>query len=227
LNVLLLDGLVRVGPVSVKKSRMSTDQPWIVPCELQLEGGRARLVPLEPGHAADLFETSRDPAVWQYATENPSTVDEMRSLIDAARSASPGEVAFAIIDTACGRAVGSTRYIEILPRHKALEIGWTWIGTEWQRTSINTECKYLLLRHAFEVCGAGRVQLKADLRNTRSLAAIERIGAVREGVLRRHRVLADGFVRDSVYYSIVADEWPAARERLEYLLRGPSGGSHR
>jgi RimJ/RimL family protein N-acetyltransferase len=198
---------------------MSVTSPWIAPCELQIPGGRARLVPLERSHAADLFETSRDPEVWRYAAENPSTVDGMRSLIEAALAANPGEVAFAIIDTSCGRAVGSTRFMEILPRHRALEIGWTWIGAAWQRTSINTECKYLLLRHAFEVCGAGRVQLKADARNTRSLAAIERLGAVREGVLRRHRVIADGFVRDSVYYSVVADEWPSVRSRLERRLQ--------
>jgi RimJ/RimL family protein N-acetyltransferase len=197
---------------------MAAEQPWIKSCVLQMGGGRARLVPLDPSHAADLFETSRDPDVWRYATHHPATVEAMGSLIDAAIGAIPSEAPFAIIDTISGRAVGSTRYMEILPCHAALEIGWTWIGTDWQRTSINTECKYLLLNHAFETCGAGRVQLKADSRNTRSLASIERLGAVREGVLRRHRVLADGFVRDSVYYSILRDEWQAVRERLERIL---------
>jgi RimJ/RimL family protein N-acetyltransferase len=128
------------------------------------------------------------------------------------------EVAFALVSAASGSAVGSTRFLNIERPHRALEIGWTWIGPAWRRTAINTECKLLLLSHAFEDLGAHRVTLKTDARNLRSQRAIERIGGVREGVLRRHRVCWDGFVRDSVYYGIVDGEWPQVKSRLEAML---------
>ncbi|HRJ48186.1 MAG TPA: GNAT family protein, partial [Opitutaceae bacterium] len=128
---------------------------------------------------------------------------------------------FAVIRRADGRAVGSTSYLDIAPEHRRIEIGWTWLGAEARRTAINTECKYLLLRHAFETLGCGRVQLKTDARNLRSQAAIERIGAKREGVLRRHLVMPDGFVRDTVMFSILAEEWPAVKARLEANLARP------
>jgi RimJ/RimL family protein N-acetyltransferase len=130
-------------------------------------------------------------------------------------------VPFAIVLRASGRAVGSTRYIDIRRAHRGLEIGWTWIGREWQRTAVNSECKRLLLEHAFEVLGALRVQLKTDARNTRSQRAIERLGAKREGVLRAHMVLADGFVRDSVMYSVIAAEWPSVKQGLERCADRP------
>jgi RimJ/RimL family protein N-acetyltransferase len=136
-------------------------------------------------------------------------------------AASGTQIPFAIIHRAGGRAIGSTRYLDIRREHRGLEIGWTWVGTAHQRTSVNTECKYLLLRHAFEELGAVRVQLKTDLRNERSQRAIERIGAVREGVLRKHMALWDGFIRDTVYYSILDSEWPDVRRRLEELLHTP------
>ena len=130
------------------------------------------------------------------------------------------EIAFAIVDAASGRAVGSTRYLDIERDHRALEIGWTWIGPAWRRTPINTECKLLLLTHAFEALAAHRVTLKTDARNVVSQRAIERIGAVREGVLRRHRVCWDGSIRDTVYYGIIDAEWPAVKARLEGFLAG-------
>jgi RimJ/RimL family protein N-acetyltransferase len=126
-------------------------------------------------------------------------------------------VAFAIVSAASGAAVGSTRFLNIERPHRALEIGWTWIGPAWQRSAINTECKLLLLGHAFEQLGAHRVTLKTDARNLRSQRAIERVGGVREGVLRRHRVCWDGFVRDSVYYGIIDGEWPQVKSRLEAM----------
>jgi len=125
-----------------------------------------------------------------------------------------------VVDRTTDTIVGSTRYLDIVPAHKAVEIGWTWLTPSVWRTSINTECKYLLLRHAFETAGAIRVCLKTDSRNLRSQAAIERIGGVREGVLRRHRILPDGYRRDSVYYSIIDEEWPAVKARLEAMLAG-------
>ena len=131
------------------------------------------------------------------------------------------QLPFAIVHRGSGKGVGSTRYLDIRRSDRGLEIGWTWIGTDYQRTVINTECKYLLLRHAFEDLGAVRVQMKTDLRNVRSQRAIERLGAVREGVLRKHIVLWDGFIRDTVYYSVIHEEWPEVKRRLEGLLKGP------
>jgi RimJ/RimL family protein N-acetyltransferase len=176
---------------------------------------------LEPRHAADLFAAGRDEATWVYmprpALRSVEDAESMirQALVDAAAG---GEVAFAILEAASERAVGSTRFLDIQRAHRALEIGWTWIGKPWQRTAINTECKLLLLGHAFDVHGAHRVTLKTDARNERSQRAIERIGGVREGVLRRHRICWDGSVRDSVYYGIVDAEWPQVKTRLGAML---------
>lgn len=114
--------------------------------------------------------------------------------------------------------MGSKSYLDVAPEHLRIEIGWTWLGAPARRTAVNTECKLLLLRHAFETLGCGRVQLKTDGRNLRSQTAIARLGAVREGVLRKHVILPDGFVRDTVMFSITADEWPGVRARLEDFL---------
>ena len=127
-------------------------------------------------------------------------------------------VAWATIALDTGRAVGSTRFGDIDVPSERLEIGWTFLAPSRWRTAINSEAKLLQLRYAFDELGAGRVALKTDARNLRSQAAIERLGGVREGVLRRHMRLPDGFIRDSVYYSILSDEWPAVRERLEERL---------
>ncbi len=132
--------------------------------------------------------------------------------------ASGNEIAFAIVGKSDQRAIGSTRYLNIEPAHRTLEIGWTWIGTKYQRTAVNTECKYLLLRHAFEQLGAVRVQFKTDARNEQSQRAIERIGAVKEGVLRKSHTTYTGYIRDSVYYSIIDDEWPDVKQRLLGVL---------
>ena len=128
------------------------------------------------------------------------------------------DLPFAVIHLASGRVAGATRYMEIRPAHRGLEIGGTWYGMEFQHTAVNTECKYLLLRYAFETLGMIRVQFKADLRNERSRHAIERIGAKQEGILRNHYILPDGVIRDSVFYSIVESEWPGVKERLEQML---------
>ena len=117
-----------------------------------------------------------------------------------------------------GRAIGSTRFGNIEPTHRRIEIGWTWIGRPWQRTVINTEAKYLMLRHAFEEWKCIRVELKTNAKNVRSRAAIARIGGKEEGTLRRHMINADGSYRDSVYFSILDDEWPNVKARLEERL---------
>jgi RimJ/RimL family protein N-acetyltransferase len=195
----------------------------IAPTTLELEGARVRLEPLREPHASALLAAGSDPAVWTYLMERPRTLEQMRAWIGRALQAEAAgrELPFAIVEVATGQAIGSTRFEDLLPAHRSLEIGWTWLGVPWQRTVRNTQCKYLLLRHAFEVWGAVRVQLKADTRNRRSCEAIERIGAVYEGTLRKHRILPDGYVRDSAVYSVVRDEWPAVKQRLEELGRTP------
>jgi len=139
-------------------------------------------------------------------------------LADAVR---PEFVTWATVDAASGRAVGSSRFGDIAPEHGRVEIGWTWIAPSHQRTAVNTEAKLLQLAYAFDELGATRVALKTDGRNLRSQAAIERLGAVREGTLRRHIRLPDGYIRDTVYFSILAEEWPAVKARLEELLSKP------
>jgi RimJ/RimL family protein N-acetyltransferase len=194
------------------------------PRPVVLEGSVVRLEPLAQAHTADLFAVLDD-EIWRFMPSAVArTIEDVRAMIDEAIAAARlgTEVPFAIVLRASGRAVGSTRYIDIRRAHRGLEIGWTWIGRDWQRTAVNSECKRLLLAHAFEVLGALRVQLKTDARNTRSQRAIERLGAKREGVLRAHMVLADGFVRDSVMYSVIAAEWPSVKQGLERSLDRPS-----
>ena len=188
---------------------------------VQLTGERAELVPMAEEHAPGLYESGNDPDVWRYMPVwRMESVEDARKIIremlqgQAAGTALP----FTILDRDTGCIAGSTQLFDISVPHRQGEIGWTWLTPTAQRTRINTECKYLLLRHAFETMGMIRVQLKTDARNERSQRAMERIGAVREGILRRHRILPDGFVRDSVYYSVIAEEWPQTKAHLERLL---------
>jgi RimJ/RimL family protein N-acetyltransferase len=127
---------------------------------------------------------------------------------------------FATIARSAGRAIGSTRFATFERENRRVEIGWTWIGRDWQRTAINTEAKYLMLAHAFEKLGCFRVELRTDVLNERSRAAIRRIGAVEEGILRKHAITSAGRVRDDVYYSILDDEWPEVKARLERRMGG-------
>ena len=183
-----------------------------------LEGKHARLEPLSPRHVPELLLAVQDEQIWRYlgVIPHPRTQAAMHEFVELALAQQERglELPFAIVERASGRAVGSTRYMDIRAAHRGLEIGWTWITPAQQRTALNTECKLLLLTHAFETLGCLRVQLKTDLRNLRSQAAIERLGATKEGVLRRHIVLHDGYVRDSVMYSITDAEWPAVKARL-------------
>jgi RimJ/RimL family protein N-acetyltransferase len=183
-----------------------------------LTGRLVRLEPLSPGHVPDLAEAGKDESIWRLMPYGPvTTVDAMERFVrDALGRRS--DLPFAVVDLASGRAVGSTRYLDVRPEHRALEIGGTWYAVACQRTGVNTECKSLLLRHAFEVMGCVRVQFKTDLRNERSQRAIERVGGMREGVLRRHMILPDGHRRDSAVYSIIEEEWPGVKARLERLM---------
>jgi RimJ/RimL family protein N-acetyltransferase len=186
-----------------------------------LEGQRVRLEPLQLGHAAALYSICQDPEIWRYMPyKQPTALSEMEALIALALDAQERgtEVPFAILDRDSGQALGSTRYLNIMPKDRGLEIGWTWLAGTARRTYVNTECKYLLLRHAFETLGAIRVQLKTDSRNITSQRAIERIGAVKEGVLRNHVIMPDGYYRHSVYYSILESEWPTVKAYLEGKL---------
>jgi RimJ/RimL family protein N-acetyltransferase len=200
---------------------LETKPPFILR-PIVLEGEVVRLEPLTLDHAPDLLEAGRDEIVWKYLNfVPPKTVDDTRRFVnDALAQAQAGaRMPFAIIHRASGKAVGSTSYLDIRPADRNIEIGWTWVSYAHQRTALNTECKYLLMRHAFEDLGAIRVGLKTDSRNERSQRAIERLGAQREGVLRQHMVLWTGILRDSVYYSILDFEWPEAKKRLEGFLQ--------
>jgi RimJ/RimL family protein N-acetyltransferase len=183
-----------------------------------LLGKEVRLEPLGLGHAQGLYNRGRVEEDWTYLPR-ACFVDlaDTRHWIDEALGA-VGQLPFAIVEKAKGRVIGSTRYLNIRPEHRSLEIGWTWLGQNWQRTAINTETKLLLLSHAFEKLGCVRVEFKTDARNERSQRALQRIGATKEGVLRNHMVVQDDFLRDSVYFSVISSEWLDIKERLERLV---------
>ena len=182
-----------------------------------LLGKEVRLEPLGPVHAQGLYNRGRVEADWTYLPRS-CFVDlaDTRHWIDEALAAA-GQLPFAIVETAKDRVIGSTRYLNIRPEHRSLEIGWTWLGQNWQRTAINTETKLLLLSHAFEKLGCERVEFKTDTRNEGSQRALQRIGATKEGVLRNHMIVQDDFVRDSVCFSVISSEWLEIKERLERL----------
>lgn len=186
-----------------------------------LEGRHARLVPLTPDHVPALWQAARDPEVWRWTASQVHGEGDMRRYVEDALAAQAQGTAlpFATTAAATGEVVGSTRFANAEQRR--VEIGWTWITPAWQRTALNTEAKYLMLRHAFEVLGCLRVELKTDALNQRSRSAILRIGAREEGILRKHMITETGRVRDTVYFSVTDDEWPAAKARLEQMLAAP------
>jgi len=187
-----------------------------------LEGAHVRLEPLVvKEHLAGLAAVGLDEELWRWIPTPVRTQEEMAAYIEAALNEQERGLAlpFAIIEKATGRAIGSTRYANIDRMHHRVEIGWTWVARDWQRTPMNTEAKYLLLRHAFETLGCMRVELKTDSLNERSRAAILRLGAREEGIFRNHMITASGRVRHTVYFSIIDSEWPAVKARLEAKLR--------
>jgi len=188
----------------------------IVP--ITLTGRHVRLEPLAEAHVPDLCLVGLEPSIWRNMLYGDiDSAAKMLGFVQdlLGRQAAGTDLPFAVIDRASGRAIGCTRFMDIQAWNRGVEIGGTWYGPTYQRTAVNTECKYLLLRHAFEVWGCIRVQFKTDRRNERSQRAIERLGALREGVLRNHMLRPDGTIRDSVYYSIIDSEWPAVKARLE------------
>ena len=188
-----------------------------------LEGRSVRLEPLSLTHLDQLCEVGLDEDLWRWIPSSPvRNREEMRGYIQEALDGQRREIAlpFATILKESSRAIGSTRYGNVDRVNRRVEIGWTWIGSRWQRSAVNTEAKYLMLQHAFETLGCIRVELKTDALNERSRRAILRIGAKEEGTFRRHMITASGRVRDTVYFSIVDREWPEVKAGLEARLDG-------
>lgn len=197
---------------------------WIRP-DLVLAGRHVRLTPLEPSHASGLYAVGRDAEIWKYVPFAVREPSDMERYVHAALEArNRGECfPFAITEASTGNLIGSTRYYALAPAHRNLEIGYTWLERSHWRTAANSECKYLLLAYAFGELACLRVALRTDARNLRSRAAMERFGAVREGVFRKHMILPDGHVRDSVYYSVTDEDWPGVRTFLEASLERKTG----
>lgn len=193
-------------------------RPWVEP--VTLEGSVVRLEPLSLDHLPGLTMVGLDAEIWRWMTRHVQSPADMRAVVDEALAAAAAgtEVPFATVERTSGRPVGSTRFLNIEPRHRRLEIGWTWIAPAWQRSAVNTEAKLLMLSHAFTVLRAARVEFKTDALNEWSRAALLRIGSVEEGTLRRHMLIETGRQRDSVYYSVIDEEWPRVRRLLEARL---------
>ncbi len=185
-----------------------------------LEGRHVRLEPLSQAHHAGLSAVGLEEELWRWIPTPVRTPEEMSAYIDTALAEQARGVSlpFALIEKSSGRVIGSTRYGNIDRTHQRVEIGWTWVAPAWQRTGVNTEAKYLLLRHAFETLGCIRVELKTDSLNERSRAAILRIGAREEGTFRNHMITGSGRIRHSVYFSIVDTEWAAVKARLQTMM---------
>jgi RimJ/RimL family protein N-acetyltransferase len=192
---------------------------------ITLSGKRVELVPLSERHLPELFALGQEQDIWAYLSGSPFKQPEdaklwLNKALDAQSAGSA--VPFTVIDKGTKKVAGTTRYVEIRREHRCLEIGSTWYGQSFRRTHVNTEAKFLLMNHAFGGLNALRVQFQTDSRNVTSQRAIERLGAVREGLLRKHKVCSDGHVRDTVVYSVIAEDWTHVRQRLESLL----GGDH-
>ncbi len=190
---------------------------WIEP--VVLEGERVRLEPLDHSHAGDLAEACQDGELWKlWYTFAPSPERVGDYIAEALEGRECGELPFAVRHRDSGRVVGSTRFFRVDERNRRLELGHTWYARRCQRTGLNTECKWLLLRHAFETLDAIAVELRTHWHNRASRAAIARLGAKQDGVLRNHTVSADGVYRDTVVFSIINQEWPAVRQNLRFLM---------
>jgi N-acetyltransferase len=187
---------------------------------ITLQGRAVRLEPLSLSHHAQLCEAGLDFELWHWTTQNVRTPQDMRAYVEQAlaEQAQGTSLPFATIDQASGKAIGSTRYLNIDVSNLRVEIGATWLAKNWQRTAANTEAKYLMLRHAFEKFGCIRVELKTDSLNQRSREAILRLGAKEEGTSRNHMLTWTGRIRHTVYFSIIDSEWPEVKARLEGLM---------
>ena len=186
------------------------------PVTLELNG--VRLEPLGPQHAAGLLAAACDGELWKLRITSVPEPDQVDAYIATALEMRPGRFAFAVIDSVTGEVVGTTSYHDIVPALDRAEIGYTWYARSRQRSYVNTSCKLMLLTHAFETLGCAVVGFRTDNFNHASQAAIERLGAKKDGVLRHHALRRDGTVRDTVIYSIVRGEWPEIKAHLRYKL---------
>jgi RimJ/RimL family protein N-acetyltransferase len=190
------------------------------PAPVTLEGRVVRLEPLSYEHEPDLLDAAQSDEIWRVTLDDPRTPALMHDYVARAlRDRDAGlALPFAVRHVALGRVIGSTRYHSVAHADRGIEIGFTWYAPEFWRSAVNTECKYLLMTHAFERLGCIRVELKTDARNARSRAAILRLGAKEEGTLRSKVIMRDGHRRDSVYFSVLDHEWPDVKARLQALL---------
>jgi RimJ/RimL family protein N-acetyltransferase len=190
------------------------------PEPVTLTGRIVRLEPLELEHVPALAEVGLAPAIWQWTLSRPTSEADLRDWATATihNRALGTELPFVTVESTTGRPIGSTRYMNIVPEHRRLEIGWTWVAPPWQRSGANREAKLLMLTHAFETLGCRRVEFKTDSLNEPSRTALLGIGAAFEGIFRNHMVMPDGRMRHSAYYSVIDEEWPAVKERLEASL---------
>jgi RimJ/RimL family protein N-acetyltransferase len=186
-----------------------------------LEGRRVRMEPLDLGrHWDGLLLIGLDPELWKWTLNRPGSPEELRDYLETAleEQRQGRSLPFATFDRVSGRVAGCTRFGNIETRHRKVEIGWTWVGREFQRSHVNTEAKFLMMGHAFETWGCVRVELKTNVLNRKSRDAMLRIGCVEEGVLRKHMISDAGVRRDTIYYSVLDDEWPAVKARLEQMM---------
>jgi RimJ/RimL family protein N-acetyltransferase len=191
--------------------------PFVTPLDpVTLEGRLVRLEPMSPRHLDGLEQVALDPTLWQWTLARPTDRAGLETWMSAAMAgaAAGSELPFVTVERASGRPIGSSRYLNIVAEHLRLEVGWSWVALEWQRTGANREAKLLMLTHAFETLGCNRVEFKTDSLNDASRAALLAIGATFEGVFRNHMVMPGGRLRHSAYYSVVEEEWPAVKSRL-------------
>jgi RimJ/RimL family protein N-acetyltransferase len=186
-----------------------------------LEGAHVRLEPLSLTHLGGLCAVGLDPELWKWIPTPVRDREEMNAYVELALDEQRRGLSmpFATVLKSEGRVIGSTRYANISLKDRRVEIGWTWIGKPWQRSAVNTEAKYLMLRHAFEILGCFRVEFKTDALNDKSRNAILRVGAKQEGIFRKHMLTYSGRMRDTVYFSILDGEWPAVKSGLEAKLK--------
>jgi N-acetyltransferase len=189
---------------------------WAVPV---LEGRVVRVEPLSLDHEEGLWHASRDPRTWRWlSVVQPQTREEWRAWMDHALAAAGAGTEIPLVTLRHGEIVGSTRFLALRPEHRSVEIGWTWLHPSAWSTGANVEAKLLQLRHAFDVWGCRRVELKTDALNERSRRALEALGATFEGIHRQHMLVRDGENRDSAWYSVTDADWPAVRAHLEERL---------
>jgi RimJ/RimL family protein N-acetyltransferase len=197
---------------------MSLTPPLEIVTPLTLEGSVVRLEPIRPEHASVFWEVAKDSLdeIFRWIPYSMKTPEDFERVVARAyEEQERGEsIVFATVERPSGQVIGSTRFMNIDRANRRVEIGSTWIAPRWQRTAVNTEAKYLMLRHAFEVWKVVRVELKTDALNQRSHNAIRRLGAKEEGTLRKHVITHTGRIRDSVYFSILDTEWPEVKVRL-------------